>query len=77
MDYDGYWISTLDMKIGITDENKIAFLFFDREMAADTVIMERTAMDENQKLQILAQETSSRMLNTSRGDGYAYQTVNT
>ena len=67
LDHDGTWLPTLDMKVKISNENKILFSYYEKEMAANTVLMERTAMDENQKQQVLAQETVRRMLNTSTG----------
>ena len=63
-DFDGTWLPTLDMSLAVTEDNRILFNHYEKEVAANTVILDRTAMEENQKLKVLAQETSRRMLNT-------------
>ena len=65
LDHDGKWLPTLDVNLAIDEENRVKFKYFEKSMSTNTVLNDRTAMDENQKMQILSQEAVRRMLNTS------------
>ena len=65
LDFDGHWLPTLDIKLAVTPTNRIKFKYYEKEVATNTVLHKKTAMEENQKAQILAQEMVRRMLNTN------------
>ena len=65
MDHDGVWLPTLDVSLAVTAENRVTFKYYEKDVSTNTVLHQRTAMEDNAKMQILAQEMSRRMLNTS------------
>ena len=60
----GGWLPTLDTNLQVSLDNIINYKFFQKEMAANTVIRQETAMDENSKSQILSNDMTRRTLTT-------------
>ena len=65
LDHDGVWLPTLDVSLSVTSDSRIRFKYYEKEVSTNTVIHQRTALEDNTKMQILSQEMSRRMLNTS------------
>ena len=65
IDFDGTWLPTLDMSLAITSSSRVIFKYYEKEVSANAVIHQKTALGENQKMQILSNEMFRRMMNTS------------
>lgn len=59
-DYQDGWLPTLDFKIKVID-GQIVHTYFEKPMKSQLVLMERTAMGEQQKYQILSNELIRRL----------------
>ena len=62
-DFDG-WLPTLDTSLRVRGDNQIDYKFFEKPTTTSTVIRKESALAENQKIQILAQELVRRLFNT-------------
>ena len=58
------WLPTLDTALRVTDQNQVAFKFWEKPTNCNRTLHMRTAMGENQKIQILTQEMIRRLANT-------------
>ena len=63
-DFIDGWLPTLDTALRVTDQNQVAFKFWEKPTNCNRTLHMRTAMGENQKIQILTQEMIRRMANT-------------
>ena len=60
------WLPTLDTNIRVEeDTNIITYKFYEKPMAANTVVHARSAMPEDSKMRCLANDLTRRMLTTS------------
>ena len=66
-DFSDGWLPTLDTAIRVSEENKILFKFWEKPTNSNRTLDRRTAMGENQKLQVLTQEVIRRLGNTYEG----------
>ena len=64
-DFRGGWLPTLDTSLKVTKNNKVTFKFYEKPVGAMRTIHRRTAMAENPKIQILANDIVRRFLNCS------------
>ena len=63
-DFDGGKLPTLDMQLWM-EGGKVMYKFYEKPMAAKTVIQKLSALSENSKVASLSQEVIRRMKNTS------------
>ena len=66
-DFSDGWLPTLDTAIRVSEDNKILFKFWEKPTNSNRTLDRRTAMGENQKLQVLTQEVIRRLGNTYEG----------
>ena len=62
-DFQG-WLPTLDTNIRVENDNTILFKFYKKPESAKNVVHQSTAMEENSKMKILANDVMRRMKNT-------------
>ena len=62
-DFEG-WLPTLDTSIKVSKDNRIIFKFYEKPTNSNRTLDKRTALSENQKVTILAQEVIRRLGNT-------------
>ena len=58
------WLPTLDTEIRVEQNNIISYRQFEKPTTTNTVLMKRSALEENSKIQILANELARRLGNT-------------
>ena len=63
-DFPGGWLPTLDTSLKVGDDNRILFKFYEKETTSIKTIQKRTAMEQNSKIQIVANDLVRRMCNT-------------
>ena len=61
---DGKWLATLDTEIRVEKDNIIRYRQFEKPTTTNTVLMKRSALEENAKVQILSNELARRLGNT-------------
>ena len=66
-DFEDKWLPTLDTALKISKDNQILFKFWEKPTNSRRMVDKRTAMGENQKVQILTQEVIRRLANTKDG----------
>ena len=64
--FDNKKLPTLDLQIWITKDGFVEFEFYEKPMAANTVLDARTALSDNTKYSSLSQEVVRRLMHTSR-----------
>ena len=57
------WLPTLDIKLRVEKTNTISFQYFEKPTTSNTMVQKRTALSENSKNQILANELVRRLAN--------------
>ena len=82
----GEWLPTLDTSIRVNGDNQIQYKYFEKPTTTNTTIRKDSAMAENCKIQILAQDLVRRLHNTKEDlpadvkkrivDGYAQKVLN-
>ena len=61
---EGGWLPTLDIKLRVECTNIISYIFYEKPTTTNTMVQKRTALYENSKNQILANELVRRLANT-------------
>ena len=61
---DGKWLATLDTEIRVEMNNLISYRQYEKPTTTNTVLMKRSALEENAKVQILSNELARRLGNT-------------
>ena len=61
---EGKWLATLDTEIRVECNNIISYRQFEKPTTTNTVLMKRSALEENAKIQILSNELARRLGNT-------------
>ena len=61
---EGNWLATLDTEIRVEESNLISYRQYEKPTTTNTVLMKRSALEENSKVQILANELARRLGNT-------------
>ena len=75
-DFNDWWLPTQDCAVRISEDNQILFKFWENTTNSTRVLDKRTAMGENQKVQILTQEFVRRLANTKEDlPREEYQTI--
>ena len=75
-DFNDWWLPTQDFAVRISEDNQILFKFWENTTNSTRVLDKRTAMGENQKVQILTQEFVRRLANTKEDlPREEYQTI--
>ena len=60
-EYDSGWLPTLDVELKVDHKNIVQFRFFEKKTTSKT-----TAMNENNKIQVVSNDLVRRLLNTSQ-----------
>ena len=68
-DFPTGWLATLDTDIMVTKENRVEYNFYEKPMSCNVCVQLKSAMDENSKMKILANDLTRRLLNTSESLG--------
>ena len=58
------WLPTLDLMVRVEDNNTISYKYFEKETTTNTMVQKRSALSENSKNQILANDLIRRLGNT-------------
>ena len=53
-EFEGGWLPTLDTSLKVTENNKVAFKFFEKETTSNRTVQANTAMGENAKIKIVS-----------------------
>ena len=68
-DFPSGWLATLDTDLMVTENNRVEYNFYEKPMSSNMVVQKSSAMDENSKMKILANDLTRRLLNTSESLG--------
>ena len=60
------WLPTLDIQIRVEKGNRVSYQYFEKPTTTNVTVQKRTALEENTKNQILANELMRRLGNTDR-----------
>ena len=63
-DFEGGWLPTLDTALRVGEDNLIQFRFFEKETTSQRTVQKRTAMEQNSKMQVVANDLVRRLCNT-------------
>ena len=61
---EGLWLPTLDIQIRVEENNVISFRFYEKPTMTNVMVQRRSALEENSRNQILANELVRRLGNT-------------
>ena len=61
---EGGWLPTLDVKLRVEDNNIISYQFYEKPTTTNTMVPKRSALNENSKMQILANDLVRRLSHT-------------
>ena len=67
-DFQGGWLPTLDTTLRVEEDNSIMYRYYEKETTTNQTVQKSSAMEENCKIQILANDLVRRLGNT-RDDG--------
>ena len=68
-DFEGGWLPTLDTSLKVDSGNQVDFKFYEKDTICKMALQSKSAMCENNKMQILSQEVVRRLYNTSDNQG--------
>ena len=68
-DFPSGWLPTLDTDLKVNENNIIQYNFYEKPRSRNTCIHFRSAMEENAKMKILANDLTRRLLNMSEDLG--------
>ena len=60
------WLPTLDLNIMVTNNNQVRYKYYEKPTTTEVTVQKNTAMAENPKIQILANDLVRRFKNTSQ-----------
>ena len=63
-DFDEGWLPTLDTTLRVEEDNSIMYKYFEKATTTNQTVQKASAMDENSKIQILANDMIRRLGNT-------------
>ena len=63
-DYGDGWLPTLDTSLVVSNNNMVNYRYFEKPTTTNTTLRSTTAMEENSKMQCLANDLVRRLLNT-------------
>ena len=61
---EGGWLPTLDTQLRVEDNNIISYRFYEKPTTTNTMVPKRSALNENSKVQILANDLIRRLSHT-------------
>ena len=61
---EGGWLPTLDLKIRVEESNQVSFSYYEKPTVTNVMVQRRSAMEENNKIQILVNDMVRRLANT-------------
>ena len=64
-EFPGGWLPTLDTSLKVDKNNQVRYRFYEKETAVKSTVQKESAMEENVKMQILAQDLVRRLNNSS------------
>ena len=62
--FTGGWLPTLDTSLRVGDKNRIEYKFYEKETTTKKTLQRRTAMEENIKIKIVANDIMRRLGNS-------------
>ena len=62
-EFGGTWLPTLDVKLAVSKRNRIMFDYYEKPTCSNLTLQKDSAMEQNTKVGILANEVMRRMLN--------------
>ena len=68
-DFEGGWLPTLDFSLRVNNDNQVDYKFYEKETSCKMALQSKSAMCENNKMQILSQEVVRRLYNTRDNQG--------
>ena len=72
LDFQEGWLPTLDTSIRVVDGNQVLYKHYEKPTTTNTCIRKDSAMAENSKVQILAQDLVRRLHNTKKDQEDSY-----
>ena len=85
-EFDNGWLPTLDTSLKVGERNQILYRFFEKETSSSRTVQKRSAMEENSKHQVLANDLVRRLCNSMEQlgeeerrriiDGYSQKLIN-
>ena len=63
-EFDNGWLPTLDTSLKVGERNQILYRFFEKETSSSRTVQKRSAMEENSKHQVLANDLVRRLCNS-------------
>ena len=69
MEYQEGWLPTLDTSLKVSKKNQVKYRFYEKETTTKYTVQKDSAMEENVKVQILAQDMVRRLNNSSEDLG--------
>ena len=64
-DFNGKWLPTLDTELKVREDNRVLYRFCEKPVATNMTVQFASAMEENNKMKILANDLTRRLLNMS------------
>ena len=68
-DFASGWLPTLDTDLKVKEDNQVQYTFYEKPVSSNVCIQKNSAMDQNSKMKILANDLIRRLLNTSEAMG--------
>ena len=68
-DFKEGWLPTLDVELKVAKNNTIDYRFFEKSTTTNQTVHKKSAMEENAKIQILANDVVRRLSNTKEHNG--------
>ena len=72
-EFEGGWLPTLDTKLRVEMNNRVLYTHYEKPVASNTCVLMDSAMDENSKIQILANDLTRRLLHIEQAMGMEEQ----
>ena len=63
------WLPTLDTRIRVEESNLVSFSYYEKPTVTNVMVQRRSAMEENSKVQIIANDMVRRLANTDPRQG--------
>ena len=63
------WLPTLDLRIRVEEDNLVSFSYFEKPTVTNVMVQQRSAMEENARIQILSNDMRRRLSNTDPRQG--------
>ena len=70
LDFEDGWIPTLDASLKVGEDNVVKYRYFEKSTTTNKTVQKTSAMEENAKMKIIAQDLVRRLTNTKESLGY-------